>query len=912
MNRDGGFHWSRAGSLGIRMDEAGDRWWSGRVTSLLVRSDGRVLAGTETGGVWVADEDGRAGLALSAAWERPEIGAVAFGPDGEGHVFAGGGGLYVTDQSSALPLLDWHPITSIQARSPGGVVALGVLTTPRRLVVACGAGVLWSDIPAAAPGGWTDGYVWNAVTGLPDVFGMAIGSRDRTLRAQPAGVRDTTIVLGAAGGGIRVGDWRSGALTFTQATVNGINPSDMSATSVAACERQPSRLYAAVSGRNGRLLAVLRSDDGGDVWNVCGYTPEEFGRLDGYLGDAGQFHSAIGVHRTRPDTLAVGWLGGPAYSTDGGVTWSRPGGDVHADKHAVVFAPDGGGRVYVGCDGGVFSTDDLGGSYRSLWNRPLPTLQCYSSDGARQSWGGAGVSTQIPGIVATGTQDNGNVFAAVEPGGEEYRPLTDGDGGFCAALTAIPWVLTVLSLQASPSPIVAHHWNETERRFDVTYEPKIVTAGPGQKAGDPLRAPLCVEAVTRPRLNSHDPAMHAVATVGPNLYGLVAEPGLGGGGSSGGGPEVVWGGGTPAWRYLGSAPDNLDLWAAGSYNGDLVYAGTGNRRMFSFDRKGGRTEFGVLDLPRNAGVIHRIVQLADLSAFAVNRTAKGSILYYQAGGFAWRPVFEPGDTIWAFEVCGDQEHGAVLVAATETAVHSSYDWGATWYVASDGLPRNPRCADLRHRANNIGGRVYLSTYGWSVWAAELPDGPPPPHAEDVRLAPELRRLLSLTQRLWADGDTEGAHRNALQALETYRDLARTDADAETPEVAGDLVAFAGYLPPQPAVEAAEAGVAVYRRLAALDPAHRRALASALYQLAVRRYSAAPPGRANADADEPGREAVAIDLEALPEMTPSGKLGVAGELEYVTGYIVPGQVAIDAAAIATQVFRDAAGADASLE
>jgi hypothetical protein len=145
------------------------------------------------------------------------VASLAFGPDGEGHVFAGGAGLYVTNQSGILPLLDWHPITSISSQSVGGVAALAVLDQPRRIIVAGPTSVVWADIPpTSGPGVWTDTYVWNKATGPPPApFSLAIGSRDRTLRTKPAGTPDTTFVIGGSYGGIWVGDWRSGTLNFT-------------------------------------------------------------------------------------------------------------------------------------------------------------------------------------------------------------------------------------------------------------------------------------------------------------------------------------------------------------------------------------------------------------------------------------------------------------------------------------------------------------------------------------------------------------------------------------------------------------------------------------------------------------------------------------------------------------------------
>ncbi len=857
MDRDSGFQWHRVSSSGIQVDDAGDQWWSGTVRSLLPRSDGRVILGTETSGVWVTDEDGSTALPLSSSWDRPEVSSLTFGPDGEGHIFAGGSRLYVTDPSSLLPLLDWHEVGSFAALNQP-VLALAVLDQPRRIVVAGAAAVMWADIPAVpgtAP--WTDTFVWNWA-GSPTVpTSIAIASRDQNLRTRPSGIQDTTVVVGGDQGGIWIGDWRTGSLNFTPAVLRGVQGTSMKTTLVAVCDRVPSRLYACCSIPNkGTLLVVLRSDDGGDSWDVCGYSLVEINDLIEFLGDTGPYHSCIAVHPSQPEKVAIGWKGGPAYSTNSGANWKRPAGEIHPDKHAIAFS---GQRIYVGCDGGVFSTDNLGDSYRSTWNRNLPTLQCYSSDGARQSWGGMGVSKTIPGIVATGTQDNGNVYAKL---GDSYRPLTGADGGFCAVLTELPCVLTVLSLQSDPSPIVAHLWDQGARGFARSFEPKIIKAGPGQTVGEPLRAPLCVEAVIRPRLQGHSPHIHAVATVGHNLYGL-----LGGDIKLGG---TGWGStGIDGWQYLGSAPE--DLWAAGSYNGDVVYVGTGSGRLFAIDLGGGPPfEFGFTPVTPSPGVIHRIVQRRDLSAFAISRTNIGSIIH-NTGELAWRTVFDPGETIWAFEVC-DTANGSVLVAATESHTYSSYDDGLRWHIAADGLPRNPMCADLRY--TNEHNRLFLSTYGWSIWSADVPSKPPPPptipHAEN--LPAELKRQLDLAQRFWNAGQRAESATVAEEGFRIYLDLAATDLDGSSPVVAAQLNELSEYMTPETAWKTSEAATAIYRLLSEHDPTQRPNYADSLLKLAVKRQAAADVVSGMPGADEPIRQASQLYDQLLDATGILGKTG----------------------------------------
>jgi hypothetical protein len=86
MDRDGGFSWRPATTEAVEFDPATDGWHSGRAQCVLVRADGRVIVGTETGGVWVADDEGRS-LSLrptrrsSSAARRAESGSATGAPE---------------------------------------------------------------------------------------------------------------------------------------------------------------------------------------------------------------------------------------------------------------------------------------------------------------------------------------------------------------------------------------------------------------------------------------------------------------------------------------------------------------------------------------------------------------------------------------------------------------------------------------------------------------------------------------------------------------------------------------------------------------------------------------------------------------------------------------------------------------
>jgi hypothetical protein len=93
-------------------------------------------------------------------------------------------------------------------------------------------------------------------------------------------------------------------------------------------------------------------------------------------------------------------------------------------------------------------------------------------------------------------------------------------------------------------------------------------------------------------------------------------------------------------------------------------------------------------------------------------------------GLKWVPTPGTGlsgEALYALEavaVPGSRMPRA-LVVATDDRVFISRDDGGSWQQASQGLPRNPHCSDLRFApVGTDAGNLYLSTYGRSVWVAE--------------------------------------------------------------------------------------------------------------------------------------------------------------------------------------------------
>ncbi len=128
---------------------------------------------------------------------------------------------------------------------------------------------------------------------------------------------------------------------------------------------------------------VYRSGDWGETWrrvNSLNPRPYYFGR--------------IRVDPSDPERVYV--LGAVYFvSRDGGKTFKRAKGSLHADFHDIWIDPSDPEHLLMGCDGGVFESRNRGKTWRFFDN--LPCAQYYHVD----------VDDREPYYIYGGLQDNG-------------------------------------------------------------------------------------------------------------------------------------------------------------------------------------------------------------------------------------------------------------------------------------------------------------------------------------------------------------------------------------------------------------------------------------------------------------------------------------------------------------------------
>lgn len=731
MNGLPAFSWSQADSQAISYDSGQDAWHAGIVKDLLVTVSGNVIVATDSGGIWSVSEAGE-GICLIDT-DKPDMWCLAQGPLAEDHLFAGGETLFETDVSQAVPLLSWNDLSpSVAKNQPvGEIFRIVVLQAERRIVIATATGVYWAEIPPQASSGCLGtllglggikiprpAYRWTAAAGLPPgrYGGLALG---------PPGISNAGTLVTAAWGnalphsdlhGLFYGDWSlDGNLTFGRAqSAEGVDPTQMCFTQVASHAQDPSRMYASSSDSHGNMVALLGSEDGGATWSALPGTltnpsPTQSSVYDVCHGQGNDWDrpcNALGAGANADEgRIAIGWRAGPLLSGDGGHTFALVAQQevphLHGDFHCMLFDPydQNGNRIFIGSDGGIAMTPDFGNTFVSTYSRELLNLQLLGTTGAREWYGSLGVSPAVTGLVATGTQDNGNLVCQLKAPGSAWIFIEGGDG-------------RIVSFLANNS--IFHYYGDDGRgQLAVWNGSYIQQVGVIPYYQDRVLTWPLFERVEQPAWRDPDGRlMYGVAAVTTDVYGLQGDANAD----------------NTHWRIIGSVPTDLDyVSAVSSRTGSPVLAGTWGGRIFQLDPANDLNvqEMSVVPL-RDAGVdptrvINRIVIANEQMAFAsYNRAdrSSGSVLHWD--GLEWRTVSNafPSEYIYAMEI---DVTGAspVVYLATDAKVYASADLGGTWQDVSAGLPKRPHNSDLRLVQDDDGTHLYLSTFGRSLWRGDL-------------------------------------------------------------------------------------------------------------------------------------------------------------------------------------------------
>lgn len=444
---------------------------SGRVTSIVVHpSDPNILyVGTAQGGVyrslnggltWVALMDNAASLAIGALALAPSNPSILYVGTGEMNLSADsffGVGLYRIDNADTSPTLvgPFNPTPTgdvIGAKTFTGRGISKILVDPvdaATIFVSTGSGIggLGGEAFGSAPPitalrgiyrsttatsgspSFTKLTVTSTASIAPDVTGNLIIT---DMIYDPTDATSNTIVCWAFGsttannGGMYRTMTAKGAGTFAQTFVTTVSNSRaaLAVTRVGGV----TTMYAATgetaagTGCTSGSGCIRRSVDGGASWSA------KLSGGGGFCGGQCFYDLPIAVSPVDANLVLIGGAGNGtcsrvyARSTDGAASFTGAGGadvGLHADAHAIAFAPSNPLVVYEGNDGGIFKSVNGGSSWTSCNTAGFSATQFMSVD----------VHPIDPNFSIGGTQDNGTNHYLPNA---TWNRIDFGDGGFAA------------------------------------------------------------------------------------------------------------------------------------------------------------------------------------------------------------------------------------------------------------------------------------------------------------------------------------------------------------------------------------------------------------------------------------------------------------------------------------------------
>ena len=410
-----GLPWTQLGPYNI----------GGRVTALAVAPGGTTIyLGAANGGVFKSTNSGVnwAPVTDGLGWELFSIGALALDPTDANVVYAGTGeannSVDSYDGNGLLRSADggqtWQSL-GLQATARIARVAVDP-SNPSRIFVAA-MGTQFSTGPdrglyRSEDGGqnWSNVLFVSDSTGANDVL-VNPAHPETVYCATLERVRRYTY---RRAHGPECGIWRSADHGTTWARLTSGLPTatdSVGRIALALCATKPSIVYAQIGSGAGLGwvgLGMYRSLNGGQTWSRrdTGGFRDAFGGFCWYFGDVA----------VDPNNSDIVYAQGQYLrrSVNGGQTFTDITGAAHVDQHGMWIDPANSNHLYLGNDGGFFSTTSLTSWLKSV---DLPITQFYAGC----------VDPSNASRVGGGTQDNGCMLTASSPTGW-YEIAPGGDG----------------------------------------------------------------------------------------------------------------------------------------------------------------------------------------------------------------------------------------------------------------------------------------------------------------------------------------------------------------------------------------------------------------------------------------------------------------------------------------------------
>jgi hypothetical protein len=374
---------------------------------------------------------------------------------------------------------------------------------------------------------------------------------------------------------------------------------------------------------------------------------------------------------------------------------------IHCDQHAVGF--DQSGTLYVGNDGGVFSSPP--GSHGGQWvnrNSNLTTSQFYP---------GIGYSSANPNRLLGGVQDNGTLSA----NGTSWAFSLYSDGGFAAVDPADAnntWYASTPGLCIYKTVNGSVPWS-------LTTQPTWTLSITGFHADATPGAFGCARGAQFVAPFTMDPSNHLKLLAGADTPYLTID-------------------GASTWRDIGGSTvfplSGHDAISATTIcpdpsNAGHFLVGTAFGRVFSTTNGySASPTWSALSTGLAPQWSTRLVCVADGTLYATlggGQTGTAHVFKLAAGSQNWVSIQGDLPDTTVTSLVPDPHDASTLYVSTDIGVYSTSNAGANWMRYGFDLP-NVAVVDLVLDSGR--GVMYAATHGRGVFRVDVPGGPATPRA----------------------------------------------------------------------------------------------------------------------------------------------------------------------------------------
>jgi len=616
-----------------------------------------VFVGAPSGGLWKSTDGGSTWSSTTDTLATLGVSAVAIDPTNPQVIYIGTG-----DRDAR----DTYGVGILKSTDGGGTWnATGLnWTTPQNRVV-CDIVIFPSNTSTLLAA--TSSGIWRSTDG-GQTWSQRTTSYTMELRLHPTNPAIVFASTYSQSGGAAILRSLDGGLSWSTVWSNA----SVNRIALAMAPSAPRRVYALCSSSsNSGFYGLYLSLDTGSTWTQQSATPNILGSNTSGTSTGGQgwYDLCLAVHPQdslmlfagginiwRSDNAGQGWTIISYWSSSQTIPY------VHADQHAMLFKP-GTTELWVGNDGGVFRTTNLGSSWQDL-SSGLAILQVYRMSHHR------GSSTPV---ILAGTQDNGTNRRTTSG---SWAQVYGGDG----MENAIDWV--------TPSTMYCSIYYGSFYRSTNSGSSWTAIAPSNESGNGAWVTPLVMHPSNPQLLFVAYRTVYRSTNRGSNWTSL-------------GAPLAT----NARARFLGVSPSNTNV----------IVVGTSSTLFRTTDGGANWTSIGS-SLP--ASMSNVAIDPSDPAVLWVtcSNWASGQKVFRSTdGGTTWTNVSSGLPNVPVNCIALDPRTGNAYVG-TDIGIYLRTPSSTSWISWDDGLP-NVIVRDLE--LDTATNRIYAATYGRGIWQGTM-------------------------------------------------------------------------------------------------------------------------------------------------------------------------------------------------